>query len=771
MPDHLVITSQPGSSVTAGQTFEITVDVEGPDGTLDPAASGTLTIAMADQPGGASLGGTLPATINDGVATFNGLSIDQAGSGYALSVGGGAFSPLTSSAFAVTPAAASQLVVASEPAGSMTAGSSTGLTVHVEDAFGNLATGYGGEVTVALAGGPFGAGLDGSLSTSASGGVASFSGLSIDQAGTGYTIEATATGLSSATTDCFTVTPAAPSQLVIEAGPASSLAAGAAFGLTVSVEDPYGNLETSYGGELSVGLASGPAGAVLDGTSTESASGGVASFSGLDLTTAGSGYTLEATAAGLPSVESGAFAVTPAAPSQLVLTQQHPSTLTAGSPFGLAVSVEDAFGNLVTDSDATVALGLLGGGRGASLGGTTTAVVSGGVATFDGLTLDGAGSSYRIEASSPGLTGVTTADLSVSPASPARLVITAQPPASVTAGSGFGLGVSVEDAFGNPVSGYAGTVTVSLEREAGGTMLSGGTSLQATQGVATFSGLAIDQAGGDVLEVTADGVGSLSTTPLQVVPAAPSQLVLVDAPPTSLIAGQSFGLAAAVEDWYGNVATQFSGTVTATLAQAPVGGSLSGPVSVQAVNGIARFTGLALDKAGGGYAVEATSAGLTPAPSPAITVAPASPSRLVVTLQPPGRVVAGRPFAVGVEALDAYGNVATGFDGTVTAALAPGSGHEILKGDLSVPAHDGQALISDVVPKKIATSQAITITGSSLTPALTSVFDVTKAGPARIRSVARHLSRSPLMRHPAVSRRVRLDRLDMRIERPDRPRR
>ena len=69
------------------------------------------------------------------------------------------------------------------------------------------------------------------------------------------------------------------------------MTAGAAFGLTVAVEDAYGNVETGYGGDLRVGLVGGPAGAVLGGVVDEAAVGGVATFSGLALARAGSGCT------------------------------------------------------------------------------------------------------------------------------------------------------------------------------------------------------------------------------------------------------------------------------------------------------------------------------------------------------------------------------------------------------------------------------------------------------------------------------------------------
>jgi hypothetical protein len=373
------------------------------------------------------------------------------------------------------------------------------------------------------------------------------------------------------------------------------------------------------------------------------------------------------------------------------------------------------------------------------------------VATFDGLTLGRVGSPYQIQASSPGLAGATTAELSVTPAAPARLVMTLQPPASVTAGTAFGLGVSIEDALRNLVTGYGGDVTVAMERGPAGSSLSGTITATASQGVASFPGLTIDQAGGDVvLKVDADGVGSLSTTGFRVVPAAASQVVIIDQPPSRTVAGQSFGFTAAVEDPYGNVATDFSGPVTASLANDPAGGSLSGPVVAEAVNGIAAFNGLAVDQAGGDYAIQAASGGLTSSTSTSISVAPAAASRLIITAQPPASVVANRSFAVGVEAVDPYGNRATGFDGIVTAALAANPHHNTLRGSLSVQANGGEAIITGARLNKTGKSYALTITSSGLTPAVTSVFNVTRPAAAGGLVAVRPISRFHL-RHLSVA--------------------
>ena len=75
--------------------------------------------------------------------------------------------------------------------------------------------------------------------------------------------------------------------------------AGSGFGLTVEAEDSSGNLVTSFNGTVTVALASNPGGATLGGTLTVTASAGVATFSGLTLTKAASGYTLAVTSSGL----------------------------------------------------------------------------------------------------------------------------------------------------------------------------------------------------------------------------------------------------------------------------------------------------------------------------------------------------------------------------------------------------------------------------------------------------------------------------------------
>ena len=80
------MTQQPPASVTAGSPFGLTVQAEDSSGNLDSSFNGTVTVALASNPGGATLGGTLTVTASGGVATFSGLTLNKAASGYTLEV-------------------------------------------------------------------------------------------------------------------------------------------------------------------------------------------------------------------------------------------------------------------------------------------------------------------------------------------------------------------------------------------------------------------------------------------------------------------------------------------------------------------------------------------------------------------------------------------------------------------------------------------------------------------------------------------------------------
>jgi hypothetical protein len=206
---HLVVTVQPPASVTAGSGFGLTVTAEDGAGDVDTSFNGTVTATLPYNPGGATLGGTLTATAQDGVATFSDLTLNKVGSGYALLVSATGLGSATTSALDVTRAAVTELAVLTQlPSGLV--GSPFSLTVAAEDAFGNVDTEFGGSVTVGLAANPGGATLGGTRNVTAQDGVATFSGLTLDQPGIGYTLQVSSSGLTAATTSPFNVLSSGP---------------------------------------------------------------------------------------------------------------------------------------------------------------------------------------------------------------------------------------------------------------------------------------------------------------------------------------------------------------------------------------------------------------------------------------------------------------------------------------------------------------------------------------------------------------------------------
>ncbi len=193
--------------------------------------------------------------------------------------------------------------------------------------------------------------------------------------------------------------------LVVTTQPPSSVIAGVGFHFTITAEDPYGNVATGFGGSV-IATVTGAS----SGVTVTAVNGGAAYY--VDVTTAGT-YTFTATSSGLTSTTTTAFTVTPAAASQLVVTTQPPSSITAGSGFGLTIEAEDPYGNVATSFTGSVTIALGSNPGGSTLSGPTTVAASGGVAVFSGLSLNNLGVGYILQASGGGLTPVATTSFTV----------------------------------------------------------------------------------------------------------------------------------------------------------------------------------------------------------------------------------------------------------------------------------------------------------------------------------------------------------------------
>jgi hypothetical protein len=215
---------------------------------------------------------------------------------------------------ATSTIAATKLAFTAQPT-NKTGGQQFSVAVTVEDASNNPVIVSGTAVTIGFGTNAGSGTLSGTTTVNTdSNGVATFSSLSVDKIGTGYTLAASSTGLSGTTSNTFSILVGAPSQLSFGTAPSSPVAAGAPISpsVTVRILDAGGNVTTST---LTVTIAIGanPGGATLGGTLSRGAVGGIATFSALTISVPGVGYTLEASASGVSSVMSGTFTVPPLA--------------------------------------------------------------------------------------------------------------------------------------------------------------------------------------------------------------------------------------------------------------------------------------------------------------------------------------------------------------------------------------------------------------------------------------------------------------------------
>lgn len=316
-PPNLVFSTNPSSAV-AGATFAIqpTVTAQLADATTDTTFTGavTLLIKPGTGPSGAVLAGTVTANAVAGVATFSGLSIAKAGSGFVLTASASAANPADSAAFDVSTGPPSQLAFMIPPTAASAGASITPAPlVAAYDSQGNATPSFAGTVTVTLNGGTAGATLLGTTSVPATNGTVAFADLSVNVAGDAYTLTAAADGMASATSSPFNIGSGQPASISFSTQPGTATAGSPLVPQpVVTLLDAAGNA-SSFNGAVTIALkpATGTPGAVLGGAASVSAVNGIATFAGLTVDRAGTNYVLTATGASL-TVDSGPFTITAA---------------------------------------------------------------------------------------------------------------------------------------------------------------------------------------------------------------------------------------------------------------------------------------------------------------------------------------------------------------------------------------------------------------------------------------------------------------------------
>jgi hypothetical protein len=229
-------------------------------------------------------------------AAFNGITVDPNGVIYTasrvLDQTGTAFYWTIQDTQGPTPSA----LAFSAQAASVTAGApaSPAFAVKIKTAGGSTVVGDTSTVTLSILSGPAGGKLSGTFTAKANHGIATFSKLLLTKAGT-YRLKATDGKLASASSASFKLVAARPAKLAfIQQPPAGKVGKALSPAVTVAVQDTYGNVVATDHSTIKLSINAGPAGAILSGVVSVADVSGIATFSNLRLSEAGT-YKLKAT--------------------------------------------------------------------------------------------------------------------------------------------------------------------------------------------------------------------------------------------------------------------------------------------------------------------------------------------------------------------------------------------------------------------------------------------------------------------------------------------
>ena len=423
----LAFSAQPGNAAagTTIPTVRVAIqDATGATVTTDNTTQVTIAIGSDAGPGGV-LGGLTTVSAVAGVATFANLSIPQAGAGYSLVSSTSGLTSATSANFIVTPGAATQLLFTVAPSTTAAlAAMSPAVQVTVQDALGNRVGAATAAVTVAIGTNPSAGVLAGTRVVNAVSGVASFSGLSINQGGTGYTLTASASGLTGATSGVFDIGAILPaSQLAFSIQPADGIAGDPLSpAVQIEVRNASGERVTTSRDAVTLAFAANPGAGSLSGTKTVNAINGIASFTGLAINKAAGGYTLAASSGSLTASTSTAFTITPAAAAKLRFTSQPANAKgNVAQAGGISAAIADAFDNTVTTATSNVTLSLgaspwrsiVSGGGGTVTATSLTVAAVGGIASFANVRIDKPGVNYSLAASSSGVSAGSSTEFNI----------------------------------------------------------------------------------------------------------------------------------------------------------------------------------------------------------------------------------------------------------------------------------------------------------------------------------------------------------------------
>lgn len=726
----LVYTTFPPLTVTAGTTWSPAPVIQVRD-TAGNVVTGDSTTKVSLSLTGATLAGDTEITVQNGVATFDDIRIStiQSGTAGSLTVTNSAgLTGPTAQIVSYTAGSATVLEVTRAGSVDLVSGDDTVLTATLRDSQGNIVTTATGSVTFSTVGssGDDTGTVVGLGAVPIVNGIASIT-VSGGQLGP-VAIKATYGGLS-ATLPTFSVVPGPAAALILTAS-AADLPAGATREVSVRLVDAVGNTVPSGG---TVTLAQSGAGEVSGlGAITLVDGQGDDTFTAL---TPGA-VTLTASMMGGLTSNPASFSVIAGVPTTLQLSGAS-GTLQAGDDTVATATLLDGNGNVITEPSYEVTFALSPAddsviSQGQALPLTVRSVE--GVATIS-LTGRYAGSiGVTASVSTLSLTSATQT-LTVVPG-PAAAVSLSAPSATsnLPAGTTRTFTATLTDIAGNPVTSDD---TVTFARVSGTGTLLGLTQqcgtppldrpcqeVKSTAGVATLT-VTGDRVGLIALEASAAVGGTTYTSQtvvFDVVTGPAARLVLASPDSGPLASGTGRAFTATLEDARGNIVTSQQALVSFRKEVDSGAGTISGPVSAAAVDGVATVTKTGV--LAGAVALEATTTinnSLYLDDSVALTVIPGAVAKLAVVRQPAGlgdnTPLTTQPI---VRVEDAAGNDDSTAGIQVTAQLltsddTPLTGSGVLRDDTVVTDANGIATFASLTANVDPGSYKIRFTAPGLT--------------------------------------------------------
>ena len=572
-----------------------------------------------------------------------------------------------------------------------TSGAAHTFTVTVQDAYGNISTGYTGTVhftssdTKATAGNGLPPDYTFTSGTGDDNGAHTFTATLITTGPQSITATDIANNAITGAESNIVVNPAGPGSVVLAGYPLSTTA-GAAHNITVTIYDTNGNVDSAYTGTIHFTTSDSrvTAGNGLPADYTFSSGtgddNGVHTFSATLKTAGPQSITATDTANSALSGTQSSLIVSPAGAGSLVVSA-YPLLTTAGAAHNFTVTAYDPYGNIATAYTGTVHFtssdtqATAGSGLPANYTFTTGAGSDDGSHAFSAtLKTAGTQSVTATDTSNNALLS-TQSGIVVNPATVNSLVVSGYP-SPTTAGAAHQFTVTAYDSYGNIATAYTGTVHFTSSD----TQATAGSGLPANYAFTTGTGA---DDGSHLFSATlktfgpqsisaADTVSSALTSTQSgiVVNAAAVNSFVVSGYPSPTGAGAAHNLSVTAYDPYGNIVTGYAGAVhfTSSDPQAIAGSGL--PANYTFTTGVGNDDGShvfsATLKTAGTQSITVTDTANNARLSAqtGIVVNPATVNSLIVSGYP-SPTASGAAHTFTVVAEDPYGNIATGYTDTV----------------------------------------------------------------------------------------------------------